>query len=277
MNRVAVCLYGLYNHHFNDAGQKGFEQIREQILSKVIDADIFCHSWSTENREVILSNYKPKKWIIEDQIDFSHNVDALDLDYFLTTRHRDRLYLFRAFSFYYTRAKAILLKKQYEEEMGFKYDSVISCRFDLGQRDRNWTGKYFVSRINFDSTLDMSNVHSAMWDQLNAGMADQWFYSNSHNMDRFIEMYDALPRYLTRGSEYEKAVTEGWFDSNYFECNNPSDPRHYTNELLFREDAKSKNLMKYPVWECVNNHIIHKWFLKEIGLYEKSRYLVGEA
>lgn len=273
--KTAICLYGVYNHHFPDAGQKGFEQICDRILSKVTNADFFCHSWSTENEYEILSKYKPKMCLIEKQIDFSPNVNALDLNYFLTTPHRDWLYLFRAFSFYYTRAKAISLKKKYEERMGFKYDTVISCRFDLGQRDRHWNGKYFVSRINFEPTFDMSNVYSAMWDQLNAGMADQWFYSNSENMDRFIEMYDALPRYLTKGSEYEKAVTGGWFDSNYFECNNPSDPRQYTNEVLLGEEAKSKIPMKYPVWECVNNHIMHKWFLKENGLYEKSRYLVG--
>lgn len=273
--KTAVCLYGVYNHHFNDAGQKGFEQIRDRILSKVPNADFFCHSWSTENKDEILSKYDPKLFVIEDQIDFSSNVNSIDLNYFLTTPYRDWNYLFRAFSFYYTRAKAISLKKRYEEENNFKYDCVISCRFDLGQRDRHWQGKYFVSRINFDPSFDMSNMYSAMWDQLNAGMADQWFYSNSNNMDNFIHMFEKLPQYLTKGSNYEKAVTEGWFDSNYFECNNPTDPRQFTNEVLLNNEQKSKNLMRYPVWECVNNHIMHKWFLKDVGLYEKSKFLIG--
>ena len=274
--KTAVCLYGLYNHHYSDSGMKGFEQITDRILSKVPNADFFCHSWSTSNREEILSNYSPKRYIIEEQVDFSSNVNSIDLDYFLTTPHRDWMYLFRAFSFYYTRAKALILKKDYEEENGFKYDCVISCRFDLGQRDRHWNGKYFVSRINFDPSLDMNNVYSAMWDQLNAGMADQWFYSNSTNMDHFIEIYEKLPLYLTKGSEYEKAVTQGWFDSNRFvHMIDPPDQRQYSNEVLKKEEEKQKELMEYPIWECVNNHIMHKWFLKDVGLYENSKYLIG--
>jgi hypothetical protein len=113
-----------------------------------------------------------------------------------------------------------------------------------------------------------------MWDQLNAGMADQWFYSNSENMDKFISMFDKLSAYLTKGSDYEMNVTNGWFDSNFFDAYNPYDERQFTNETL-KQEGKSKDLMRYPVWECVNNHIMHKWFLKDVGLYENCKYLIG--
>ena len=42
-----------------------------------------------------------------------------------------------------------------------------------------------------------------------------------------------------------------------------------------KEEEKQKELMEYPIWECVNNHIMHKWFLKDVGLYENSKYLIG--
>jgi len=272
--KTAVCLYGLFQHHFEDSGERGHEHIKERILSEVPDADFFCHSWSVDKEETILDWYKPKGHIIEPQVDFTDKVNDLNLEHFLYTPHRDWQYLFRAFSFYYTRMKSLELKKNYEEQNGFKYDCVISCRYDLGQRDRDQNLEYYVSRINFDPNLDMSNMYSAMWNQINAGMADQWFYSNSENMDNFIGMYDKLSEYLTPGSEYEQAVMDGWFDSNSF--NHPSeDPRQFTNETLKAESEKSTALMEYPRWECVNNHIIHKWFLKDVGLYEKCKYLKG--
>jgi len=274
--RTAVCLYGLYNNHWSDSGELGYKHIQERILSKISNVDFFCHSWSAENLNNILSKYNPKDYLIEKQIDFSNYVNSLDLNYFLTTNHRDWNYLFRAFSFYYTRAKSIQIKKNFEEKNNFKYDCVITCRYDIGQRDRHWSGKYFVSRINFNPDNDMNYVYSAMWDQLNAGMADQWFYSNSENMDKFILLFDKLSEYLKVNSDYEKQVTEGWFDSNNFlHLADPPDQRQYTNEVLKKDEYKSKDLMKYPVWECVNNHILHKWFLRDVNLYKKSRYLIG--
>lgn len=273
--KTAICLYGLYDNHFYNSGNDGYSHIKEKILSKIPTADFFCHSWSVNDKKNIIEKYNPKKYIIEQQIDFTNCVNNIDLNYFLTTPQRDWNYLFRAFSFYYTRAQAIKLKKQFEEENNFTYDCVVICRYDIGQRDRHWTGKYFVSKINFNPTNDMNFLYSAMWDQLNAGMADQWFYSNSKNINKFIDMYDKLSQYLIKGSDYVNAVTGGWFDSNEFDCNDPSDTRQFTNEVLLNNEQKSKNFMKYPIWECVNNHIMHKWFLKDIGLYEKSKYLIG--
>ena len=272
--KTAVCLYGLFTHHFHDSGERGYEHIKREILSKVPDADFFCHSWDVEKEDLILDWYKPKKSIIEPQIDFSDKVNAIDLGRYLYTPHRNWQYIFRAFSFYYTRAKSIELKKQYEEENNFKYDCVITCRYDLGQRDRDQTLEYYVSRINFDPNNDMSYMYSAMWNQINAGMADQWFYSNSENMNKFIDLYEKMSLYLSAGSDYEKLVTEGGPDSNMF--NNPSDdPRQYTNEVFLSDDEKSLTPMKYDRWECVNNHIMHKYFMIETGLYEKCKYLKG--
>jgi hypothetical protein len=272
--KTAVCLYGLYNNHFSNSGDLGYQHIKERVLSNTNDVDFFCHSWSVGDKDSILEKYNPKKYLIEKQIDFTNNVNSIDLGYFLTTSNKDYKYLFRAFSFYYTRAKALEMKKKFEEDNRFKYDCVLSCRYDVGHRDRNWSGKYFVSRLNFNPYNDMRYVYSAMWDQLNAGMADHWFYSSSDNMDKFILMFDKLSVYLTKGSEYEINVTNGWFDSNFFDAYNVEDKRQFTNEVL-KQEGKSKNLMRYPVCECLNNHIMHKWFLKDVGLYENCKYLVG--
>ena len=274
--KTAVCLYGLFTHHFPDSGEQGHEHIKKEILKKVPDADFFCHSWDVQKTQLITDWYQPKNWVIEHQIDFTEKVNAIDLERYLYTPHRDWQYLFRAFSFYYTRAKAIQLKKEYEDKHDFKYDCVISCRYDLGQRDRDQNLEYYVSRINFDPGYDMSYMYSAMWNQINAGMADQWFYSNSENMDKFIDLYDKMSSYLTADSGYEKAVCgiDGWPDSNRF--THPSeDPRQFTNEVLLPANKKSTTPMQYPRWECINNHLMHKYFMIDTGLYKKCRYLKG--
>ena len=102
-----------------------------------------------------------------------------------------------------------------------------------------------------------------MWVQTNAGYADQWFYSNQENMIKFVGFYDKSLDYFKPKSEYEKAITNGWFDSNA--------KNEFSNEIL--KSVKSENLLKYPRWQMINNHIMHKWFMKDVGIYDKSKFV----
>jgi hypothetical protein len=274
--KLALCLYGIYNHHFSDAGDRGYEHITERILSKVKgDYDIFFHSWEPDLEKKLRKLYNPTSCLLEPQIDFSPMVNQVDEKHFLYHWERDKNYLFRTFSFLHTRGEALRLCKEHSEKTGVYYDCVIACRFDLGQRDRDQQRQYYVSRINFDPSYDMSFMYSALYDQLNAGMADQWFYSSQENMMPFIHMRDRVREYLTPGSAYVIAATTGWPDSNYFKHPSPIDDRQFTNEVLKPAAAQSKRLAQYPRWDCVNNHLLHKWFLIEQGLYQKCKFLAG--
>jgi hypothetical protein len=124
---------------------------------------------------------------------------------------------------------------------------------------------YNVSEINFNPTYDMKSLYSSMWMQLNAGYADQWFYSNSKNMNLFMAMPEHFFADFKVGSDYNKALNSGWFDSNQAD--------EFSNEVLKPESERTANLMKYPTWQMINNHLYHKWFLKRTGLYEVSKFI----
>ena len=73
----------------------------------------------------------------------------------------------------------------------------------------------------------------------------------------------ALTDYFHIDSDYQKALTGGWVDSNT--------KNEFSNEVLNPSDNVEK--VKYPRWQMINNHIIHKWHFIETGLYDKSRYI----
>lgn len=268
--RIALCLYGYFNNRRNkNAGELGYKYIKSNIMDKASDIDVFIHSWEKDNETYINSLYSPKKSVFENQIDFKeisleHGIDE---DWINQGFERNRT-IFRnctinnSLSFYYSRSKAIELKKLYELENDFTYDCVVICRFDLGYTS-TWSHGYNVSLMPFDINLDMEYVYSAMWVQLNAGYADQWFISNSKNADLIGDMYeDSLNDYFQKNSEYYQVLTTNWFDSN---INN-----ELSNELI--SPTNSPNV-RYPKWQMINNHILHKWHFYKVGLYEKSKFI----
>lgn len=278
--KIAICLHGYYNNRTDpQSGDKGFEYIKKNIFSKG-NVDVFLHNWQPELGLKLKEQYRPKGCCIESQIDFEKVIEDSDIEeaYFNENFQRNKTIfaqcrIARTLSFLYSRKKSIELKKEYEKEQGIKYQSVITARFDLGQRDGDAKRKYLVSKINFDPHQDMSCLYSAMWDQLNAGYADQWFYSNSENTDLLATAYDKCFEYFCPGSKYEQKLTQGWPDSCMIDNLNRNDPRQFTNEVLKKVDQKSKDLMKYPKWQCINNHILYKWFCFDVGLYQKSRFV----
>ena len=92
-------------------------------------------------------------------------------------------------------------------------------------------------------------------------------------MSKIAAAYEEAIKCFKEGSAYEKALMEGWFDSNAMDNLLPRDPRQFTNEVLLKAEERSTTLMRYPKWQCINNHILHKWIIKELGLYEKSKFL----
>lgn len=282
MKKIALSLHGYFNNKADpDSGNNGFKYLCETLLSKY-EVDVFIHSWDTDKRDHIEALYSPLFSYFEDQIDFKEvmkfsNVsqEHFDEGFDRNNSPYSTCQISSTLSFLYSRKKSLDLVYMYEEENNFKYDAVISARFDLGQRDKFGKWKYYVSQMNFDPELDMNFMYSAMWDQLNAGYADQWFYSNSNNMRLLSMAYDAaLYEYFKPGSDYEKNVTTGWpdsleYDGSFYDAN------QFSNEKLkpYRDLRNLVSEMKYPKWQCVNNHILYKWFMIHYDLYEKSRFV----
>ena len=67
-----------------------------------------------------------------------------------------------------------------------------------------------IKIFKFNPIYDMNNVYSAYWDQINAGLSDHWFYSNSKNMNIVTGLYDHVVNYLQQGSDYCDIMMNGW-------------------------------------------------------------------
>ena len=275
--KVAICLYGYYNNRVDpNAGSKGNEYIKDKIYSecesKGIKPDVFIHSWDMSQRDIIKSKYQPQISQFENQIDFNgvakfHGIDeaAINGSFNRKGTTYESCTINATLSFLYSRSRAIEFAIKYGENNDFKYDCIVVCRFDLGQRS-GWHRGYNVSQIDFSLNNDMNMIYSSMWRQLNAGLGDQWFYSGHDNIEKLGKMYDmALKDYFHLGSKYEKAINGGWVDSN--------ENDQFSNEVLKSSSKRSKELVKYPRWQMINNHIMHKWHFIATEMYNNSKYL----
>jgi len=267
--KIALCLYGYFNNKGDsNAGMKGYNYIKDNIL-KYPNVDVFIHSWDLENEDKIRGLYNPKFAVFDKQADFEAlakkrglSQSDIDKDFNRSETIFKDCTIQSSLSFYTSRGASIIFKYTHELEYDFEYDVVVTARFDLGHRSGLHRG-YNVSLMNFMPEADMQYIYSSMWAQLNAGYADQWFYSNSKNMNILIMMQEHAMHDFKIGSEYHKALINGWPDSNAND--------EFSNE--FFQPTKTTNLIKYPTWQIINNHLYHKWFFMRVGLYEKSKFV----
>jgi hypothetical protein len=249
--RIALCLFGYPKGSTIYAGgayEQKFEHLFEQVMGH--KPDVFIHSWDTSLEKELVDLFKPKKFMFEKQIGFEQEIATLDMSRFRKSRGD----IFKTLSFLHTRHVSNELKKQYEKEQGFIYDCVISSRFDVGYHNY---GKNKTSYLNFDPGLDMAAVYSAYWDQINAGLSDHWFYSNSQNIDTISNMRHCVLKYLKKDSKYCNTMLTGWTDSNI--------NQEFSNEFL--QEVKTTHKVKYPEHYCLNNHCLYKWHFIENGLW----------
>lgn len=271
MKNIALCLYGYYNNRADSkAGDKGYNYIKNVIYPHG-NVDVFIHSWEPDRENQLKDHYNPKEAVFEAQIDFEErrkkvgiDVNFIDQGFNRQKSKYAQCSVPASLSFFFSRGKSISLLEKHCALTGNQYDIAIVARFDLGQRSRMHKG-YNVSTMDFDPTLDMDYIYSSMWAQLNAGYADQWFFSSPENIFMLQKMYVKSIDYFKPNSEYQNAITAGWFDSNK--------KNEFSNEILKPIEKRSKNLIKYPRYQMINNHIMHKWFFKDVGLYEKSKFV----
>ena len=258
--KIALCLHGYYNSSGGpESGNLGYEYIKEKILLNN-DVDVFVHSWDIPAKELILQNYKPVSSEFEDQYNFEEELKTLDLSWYEEGFDRAKtMYknsVFQSLSFLLSRKKVLEIKRKYEQNQEIEYDCVVLCRFDLGNRGKEHPQTFYATDIDFNPKADMSLLHMKYWNQFNWGIPDHWFYSNSKTMDQLGLIYDRVYDYLKKDSEYVKAVTTAWPESN--------EEYEFSNEML--EDKKSEKLIKFEKWHCIDNHKIYKWFFHETGL-----------
>lgn len=275
--KTALCLSGYFGTISTgdfSTGLSGYDYLRKHILDK-LNVDVFVHNWQPEIEPNIKKIYKPKLSLFENQIDFNIICQQNGIDQSYIDKNFPRhqtMYVNATFSrilsFYYSRSKALELCFQHEENIKEKYDWVIVSRFDIDQR-----GGESVRKLKFDKALDNNFFYTAHWNQMNVGYGDMWHFANSDNMKKYAKIYEHGLIDFKPHSDFEKALTGGWFDSNMFNVYDVNDPRQLTNEVLKPKDQRSKTLMKFPTWRVSDSHLHHKWFAAQSGLYEITRWI----
>lgn len=276
--KIALCLHGYFGTVSTGdytTVYGGLDHLKDRVYSVCKDVDVFVHCWQPEYSGIIEKFYSPKLTKFEKQIDFDKicNENGIDQSYIDEGFPRSKTMYknataSRILSFYYSRVQSLNLRKQYEKENNFVYDWVITARFDIGQR-----GGSEANQIKFYPNENNDYLYTNGWNQMNCGYADMWFCGSSKIMDCYSKIYDQALEDFKPNSEYEKCLVTGWFDSVFYNVNDYNDVRQFSNELKKPADQRSKNLMIYPRWRKSDSHLHHKWFCKQTGLYEKTRWV----
>ena len=221
-HKIALCLSGKIGNTLGKSGNhnseyrvllKGFEHYERHILNKN-DVDVFIHCWDQELEKETLELYKPKKHKFESQVYFDVP------DYVKGDANRKNNH----YSRWYSNKLANQLREEHEAENGFKYDFVMTSRFDLA----------FEVDVDF-STFDSDSFYAGKWSSIvdpsgndlfkggrgplydlistrhpivnslrrhtkgypdsNDGFLDLWFFANSENSSKFFNLYDNLDEY----------------------------------------------------------------------------------
>jgi len=215
--KVALCFIGVVGGDQGKSGKGnssrvlkiGYDHYKKHLLDKN-DVDVFVHTWSVDEKDTIEKLYKPKLSIYEPQKTFKVP------SYVTGTPQRKNNH----YSRWYSYKKSCDLKSKFESDNGFKYDFVMMARFDIALRtdlifdiyDTDafyaanwcWMHKKNGERVKnpdyylLDDTSDLVHKHIG-YPHNGKGLLDQWFFSNSKNMDQFVTLFDHLDEYTKPG------------------------------------------------------------------------------
>lgn len=261
-----MCLYGRFNNRYSElAGIQGHKYLQETLLSR-FDCDTFVFSNDIENQLNIEKTYREsaRSLVIEQPIkwEISEYFAKIDLSKFKPKQGFRTLS--NTINFLYSRSESIKLAVNYAKNLRAEYEWIICCRFDLAQIDKyNGYQPFKVSQLNFNPLLDSKFLYTALWNQTNAGLADQWIYGNQQNISKLINMHEECIEYFELESAYLKSLELGIPFSN--------DRDEFSDEILHPCRRKSVSPRKLPMYEAIDNHLIHKHFFLDNGLLDKNR------
>ena len=244
--RVALCIGNTaeLGRRIPKAYITGYNNDKTNILDKCDNVDVFLHSQEPHLKDELLQLYKP--------VDCKFETGILDLSSIIPDRCKN---IPTVASMLYSRSVLGKLKSDFEKSNGFRYDWVIFVRYDVGTTPHGGD----IENIYFDPTLDSNYIYTAMFTQLNAGIQDQWWYSNSADSDIMFSLYENLSDYLTEESDYLKCVTNGWIYSRV------QPEGEFSNELLKPESVRRSD-QHLPLWHTSNPHYLYKWHLYKHNL-----------
>jgi hypothetical protein len=178
-NKMAVVFHGIVggmNSHNGVGPPTNISDCAKTIKYNVLstyDCDIFCHSWSVDHKEEIISLYNPVMSLFQPQEYFGYSGIRASEDPLAGQA-------FRGTSKYVSLQRGMMLKQQYEKENNFRYKWVFVIRYDL----------VFFTKLDL-STFDNNMIYPCTephWGHNTTIIDDRLFLSNSNIMDALSNM-----------------------------------------------------------------------------------------
>ena len=195
--RIAISLFGLIGSMAGKSGasQVGVDKVLElahkhwsdYVINKNNKIDFFIHSWNVEHQDSINALFNPVAAKYEKQRTFKIP------KYVIGEEIRKQSH----YSRWYSTQQSMQLKHQYEEQNNFKYDWVMSARFDIA-----WKVPVIFSEYT-NETFYYGGFHRGE----SIKVIDFWFFSGSENMDRFCDLYNNLDGYNQRDKYAPKRIS----------------------------------------------------------------------
>ncbi len=151
--------------------------LRQNIIEPT-NADVYMHSYNSENTEDVIETIKPKRFILEDD-----NSVVLDKEY-NTQMPQYLSYITNPIISVYMFRKIKLCYDLLEED----YDVVIKSRFDC-----KYTEEFPISELNTDEY----NIPNG--GDFENGIFDMVCMSSQENMKYYCSIYDEIEKYLDEG------------------------------------------------------------------------------
>ena len=245
-------------------------------LLKNHEIKTICGLWDKIGLDEVKATYRPEICISSSQKEFQENLQSIFGDYeskrikkrdawlkkkniknnlvSSSSRIASQLYL-----------RQIVLKEaiKFIKKNTFYPDIIFLTRYDISCRGGAFIRNPARITSSISDFLNSENNYPKiilpLFNQLNAGMPDMWFYLNLNALQNMQFIYDEYIKNITSDdSAYKRLLTEGWPLSEYFDLADTNDSRQFSNILL--NHKKSKKLMKYQDWELPNIHAFLKYY-----------------
>lgn len=171
--KIALCLSGQIRSF-----KIAFEYMNKNLLS-CNDVDVYFHTWSKNWDDDVLSLYKPKNFIIEDQSCFRLKKQ----DYRIAGNNHPA---FNTFMMYRSNMMVNTIRKSFD----IKYDWIIRTRFDFALNT-----KIDFSLLNSEKMYYCNTRSNSNYTEVN----DQVVISKNEGMDMITSIYHNIDRYHDEG------------------------------------------------------------------------------
>ena len=253
----------------------GYKYIKKTLRHHEVKA--ICGLWDNLGIDEVNKFYKPEICFSLDQNHFQNNLKTVFGNYenerikkrdawFKERGVKNNLVLSaaRVASQMYIRQVVIQKALDFVKEISYEPDLIFLTRYDISCR-----GGVFIRNPSFidksierflKTNFEKPKAVLPLFNQLNAGLPDMWFYLNFKGLESMQYIYDDYVRCISsENSEYKSLLTNGWPYSEWFDMADISDKRQFSN-LIF-SGKESKKLMKYEDWELPSMHCFLKYFM----------------